>query len=75
MFGCDICQDVCPWNRKSILHAEPEFEPPSGLLEMSADQWSQLDKESYRELFTASPMERAGYAKLKNNIAFLQKKS
>jgi len=75
VFGCDICQDVCPWNRTAILHAEPEFEPKSDLLDMSADQWSQLDKEKYRELFTASPVERAGFKKLKSNIAFLQKKA
>jgi len=75
VFGCDICQDVCPWNRKAILHTEPDFEPKSGLLEMTADEWSQLEKDRYRELFTASPVERAGYRKLRSNVAFLQKKA
>jgi epoxyqueuosine reductase len=75
VFGCDICQDVCPWNRHAILHTEPEFEPKSDLLDMSAEQWSQLDKERYRELFTDTPLERAGYKKLRNNMAFLEKKA
>ena len=74
IFGCDICQDVCPWNRKTVLHTEPEFEPSSGLLDLSAEQWSQLDKEKYRELFANSPVERAGYKKLRSNMAFLEKK-
>lgn len=74
VFGCDICQDVCPWNRKAILHTEAEFEPSSNLLDMSAEQWSQLNKEGYRELFSSSPVERAGYKKLRSNMAFLEKK-
>ena len=75
VFGCDICQDVCPWNRKAVLHAESEFEPRTGLLEMTTDQWSQLDREKYRELFTDSPVERAGFKKLLGNLAFLENKT
>ncbi len=73
VFGCDICQDVCPWNHKAIVHAESKFEPTSDLMDMRSDQWSQLDEEAYRELFTDSPVERAGFSKLKNNITFLKK--
>lgn len=75
VFGCDICQDVCPWNRKAYPHAESEFEPASALLDMNSDQWSQLDKDRYMELFTDSPVERAGFKKLRSNIDFLQKKA
>lgn len=74
MFGCDICQDVCPWNRKAKLHTEPEFEPKPGLLELTEDEWSKLEKDRYKELFKDSPVERAGFKKLQSNLAFLQKK-
>jgi len=74
-FGCDICQDVCPWNRKALIHAEPEFEASAGLLEMTATEWSQLDQKKYRELFKDSPVERAGLTKLLSTLAFLHKKA
>lgn len=73
VFGCDICQDVCPWNRKAVLHAEPQFVPKETLMEMTADQWARLDEESYEKLFTSSPLERAGYAKLRDTLEILQK--
>jgi len=75
VFGCDICQDVCPWNRKAVLHAEPEFEPRSSMLEMTAGDWSQLDQENFRALFKDSPVERAGYTKLLSTLDFLSKKA
>ena len=74
LFGCDICQDVCPWNHKAINHKEPEFEPAPGLLEMSTKDWINLDREQYKQLFRNSPVKRAGFEKLKGNLAFLQKK-
>jgi len=73
VFGCDICQDVCPWNRKALNHHEPLFEPTRGLLELTSGMWSDLSKEEYKKLFIDSPVERAGFKKLKGNIAFLQK--
>lgn len=74
-FGCDICQDVCPWNRAALPHNEPEFNPPSGILEMTASEWEELDHETYDRLFTDSTLQRAGLEKLKGNLTFLQKKA
>ena len=70
-FGCDICQDVCPWNRSAVLHIEPAFKPTEELLGMSQKDWQELDREHYTKLFRKSPVKRAGFDKLKDNIAFL----
>jgi epoxyqueuosine reductase len=68
LFGCDICQDVCPWNRKAVGHREEAFEPPEELLEMSAGEWINLDRDRYNRLFRHSPVQRAGYRKLKETL-------
>ena len=73
VFGCDICQDVCPWNRKAIKHHEPGFEPVPGLLEMSGEDWEKMGQEEFEELFHHSAVQRAGYDKIKGNLASLQK--
>ncbi len=69
-FGCDICQDVCPWNRSALPHNEPAFEPSTDLLLMTKNDWIQLDREQYIRLFKESPVKRAGFNKLKDNIGF-----
>jgi len=74
MFGCDICQDVCPWNRKAENHQEASFNPAGDLLEMSKESWLNLSREEYKLLFHESAVQRAGYNKLKSNLASLQKK-
>ena len=71
MFGCDVCQDVCPWNRFSKPHSTPEFEPHSDLLEMTELDWTELTEDVFRELFRKSAVKRTKFAGLKRNIAFL----
>jgi len=71
MFGCDICQDVCPWNKFSIKNKEPLFEPSEELLNMKATEWQELTKEIFNELFRNSPVKRTKYEGLKRNIKFL----
>lgn len=71
MFGCDVCQDVCPWNRFSKPHTEPRFQPHSDLLGMSTRDWKDLSQEIFNELFKNSAVKRAKYTGLKRNIDFL----
>ncbi|MDX1666395.1 MAG: tRNA epoxyqueuosine(34) reductase QueG [Saprospiraceae bacterium] len=73
MFGCDICQQVCPWNRFARPHSEPEFEPHPRLLDMTKSEWEELTEEVFREVFRKSPVKRAKYEGLKRNIRFLKK--
>lgn len=71
MFGCDVCQDVCPWNRFSKPHAEAAFNPQEQLLKMSKADWEDLSEEVFRELFKNSAVKRTKYSGLKRNIDFL----
>ena len=71
IYGCDICQEVCPWNRFSTPHSEPAFEMSSQLHEMKRADWLEMTEEVFDELFSKSAVKRAGYAGLKRNIQFL----
>ena len=71
MFGCDVCQDVCPWNRFSKPHNEPAFLPHSGLLDMRRGDWQELTVEVFREVFRHSAVKRTKHEGLVRNIAFL----
>ncbi len=68
VFGCDICQQVCPWNRFATPHREPAFEPREKLLEMSKREWLELTEEVFKDLFKKTPVKRAGYLKLRNTM-------
>lgn len=71
MFGCDICQDVCPWNRFSKPHNEPAFEPHPDLLDLTQKQWTELTEDVFQQLFKHSAVKRTKYEGLKRNIRFL----
>jgi epoxyqueuosine reductase len=71
MFGCDVCQEVCPWNRFSSRHEEPAFEPAEELLPMRREEWLELTEEVFRRVFRKSAVKRTKYAGLMRNIRFL----
>ncbi|HYH55213.1 MAG TPA: tRNA epoxyqueuosine(34) reductase QueG [Anseongella sp.] len=71
VFGCDTCQDVCPWNRFSTPHSEPDFEPHPHLLDMKKQEWEELTEDTFRELFRKSAVKRTKFEGLKRNIRFL----
>ena len=71
MFGCDICQDVCPWNRFASAHNEPQFNPHPDLLKLTKKEWIELSEETYQNLFRKSAVKRTKFSGLKRNITFL----
>ena len=71
MFGCDICQDVCPWNRFASAHSEPQFNPHPDLLKLTKKEWNELSEETYQNLFRKSAVKRTKFSGLKRNISFL----
>ena len=71
MYGCDICQDVCPYNRFSLPNMEPEFQPSEKLLSMRENDWKKLTETEFEALFKHSAVQRAGYEGLKRNIEFI----
>jgi len=71
IFGCDICQQVCPWNRYATPHNEPGFAPLPGLMDLRKEDWERMDNEQYHSLFRKSAVKRAKFAGLKRNIEFL----
>jgi len=72
MFGCDICQDVCPWNKFSKAHNEPLFQPNAQLLSMSKKDWEEITEDVFLKIFQKSPVKRTKYQGLKRNVNFLK---
>ncbi len=71
-FGCDICQDVCPWNRFSKPHNEPLFNPNPEILLMSKKDWTEITEEIFNSVFKNSPLKRTKFEGMKRNIDFLK---
>ena len=72
MFGCDVCQDVCPWNRFAKKHNEPSFNPHQKLLKMNKVDWQDLTEEVYQEIFKKSAVKRTKISGLRRNINFIE---
>ncbi len=72
-FGCDICQDVCPWNRFSSPHNEEKFEPKKEFLEMEERDWLEISQEVFSRVFQKSAVKRTKFKGMQRNLAFLQK--
>ena len=72
VFGCDICQDVCPWNLKSESHQESAFYPEMKLMNLSKSEWDNMDKSLFNELFRHSAVKRTRFEGLKRNLKFLE---
>jgi epoxyqueuosine reductase len=74
LFGCDICQQVCPWNRFSKPHTEPELNPLPEIMTMTTRQWIDLTEEVFNKTFKHSPLKRTGYKGIKRNLRLLLSK-
>jgi len=71
MFGCDICQDVCPWNRFSKATNQAEFIPGHEVLNFSFKDWKEITEESFKEIFKDSPIRRAKFDGIQRNLKFI----
>ena len=72
VFGCDVCQDVCPWNKFSKPHKEPLFQSSSELMKMSRDEWNEITEETFNKIFKNSAVKRTGYKGLTRNLNFIK---
>ncbi|HMO62175.1 MAG TPA: tRNA epoxyqueuosine(34) reductase QueG [Ferruginibacter sp.] len=72
MFGCDTCQDVCPWNRFSQPAKEDGFAPIPAILNFTANDWEELTEEAFKKIFQHSPLKRSKYAGIKRNLQFIK---
>ena len=72
MFGCDVCQDVCPWNRFSKPNNEINFTPLPQILNFSKNDWEELTEESFKIIFKNSPLKRSKFEGIKRNLKFIE---
>lgn len=71
LFGCDVCQDVCPWNRFAEPHQEPAFEPLPAILKFKQNDWEELTEETFKIIFKNSPIKRTKFSGIKRNLQFI----
>jgi epoxyqueuosine reductase len=71
MFGCDVCQDVCPWNRFSKPHQEKDFTPIPAILHMKNTEWMQLTEIEFGRIFKDSPLKRSKFSGIQRNLQFI----
>ncbi len=71
IFGCDICQDVCPWNRFSKEHNEPDFVSQNGILDFSKQNWYEINNDTFKSIFKKSAIKRTKFKGLQRNLDFL----
>jgi epoxyqueuosine reductase len=72
MFGCDTCQDVCPWNRFSKQHQEPGFTPNTAIETFGLQEWNNLTKEGFKTVFKNSPLQRSKFEGITRNLQFIE---
>lgn len=72
MFGCDTCQDVCPWNRFASATTETAFTPIPAILDLSTSQWEAMTEESFKAIFKHSPLKRAKFEGIRRNLNFIK---
>jgi epoxyqueuosine reductase len=72
MFGCDVCQEVCPWNRFSKPHNNLEFTPIPEILNFTTAQWEELTEEAFKRVFKNSPLKRTKFNGIKRNLQFIK---
>jgi epoxyqueuosine reductase len=74
MFGCDVCQEVCPWNRFSKPHTEHRFDPLPEILELSTHEWALMEEDAFKKIFGRSPLKRTKFSGIQRNLRFIQNK-
>ena len=72
LFGCDVCQDVCPWNRFSSPHSELHFTPIPEILNLSTKEWEDMSEGAFKKIFGKSPLTRSGFQGIQRNLSFIQ---